>query len=78
MASITASAVQGLQQRRAANALLEPFSQQAASTWRASEVAQWLPAPMAWVAGAVAQTLQQQQSVTQAEQAGLQRRAGEA
>ena len=78
MASVTASAVQGLQQRRAANALLEPFSQQAASTGRAHGVAQWLPAPMAWVAGAVAQTLQQRQSVARTEQAALQRRAGEA
>ena len=78
MASITASAVQGLQRRRAANALLEPISQQAAGTWRTSEAAQWLPAPMAWVAGAVAQTLQQRHSVTQTEQAALQRRAGEA
>ena len=74
MASITASAVQGLQQRRAANALLEPFSPQAANSWRA----QWLPAPVAWVAGAVAQTLQQRQSGAQTEQAALQRRAGEA
>ena len=78
MASITASAAQGLQQRRAANALLEPFTQQAASTGRAHGVAQWLPAPMAWVAGAVAQTLQQRQSGAQTEQAALQRRAGEA